>query len=233
MTRPPRRALAWRPSYRIVSSRFPPVGLFDAIADPDDLDALYALEAITNPRLRQQLGRIDLVPQARRIAGPGTTPVMAAFTHFNPEGSRFSPGSYGVYYAAHDRDTSISETIFHRERFLSHTTEPPCTLQMRCYLADVAGDLHDVRGGWPELHDPDSYVASQRFAAELRDAGSDGIAFDSVRHRGGECVAAFYPDLVAPARQGEHLYYHWDGARIAHVVVAGEVIRPVIRGRDG
>ena len=61
-------------------------------------------------------------------------------------------------------------------------------------------------------------------AVTLRDAGSDGIAYDSVRHAGGECVAAFHPDVLSPARQGEHLYYHWDGARIAHVVVAGEVI---------
>ena len=149
---------------------------------------------------------------------------MAAFAHFNPEGSRFSPGSYGVYYAAHDRDTAVSETVFHRERFLAFTREPPCALQMRCYLADVTAELHDIRGGWPALHDPDSYAASQRFAVELREAGSDGIVYDSVRHAGGLCVALFYPDLLAPARQGEHLYYHWDGARIAHVVVAGEVI---------
>lgn len=216
-----------------MASRFPPVGVFDAIADADDLDALYALEGLTNPRLRQQLGRIDIVPRARRISGPGTTPIMAAFTHFNPDGSRFSPGTYGVYYAAHERDTSISETVFHRQRFLAHTSEPPCTLQMRCYLADIACELHDIRGGWPDLHDPDSYVASQRFAVELRDAGSDGLVYDSVRHADGQCVAVFHPDRVAPARQGQHLYYHWDGARIAHVVVAGEVIRTAARSRNG
>jgi hypothetical protein len=207
-----------------VSSRFPPVGVFDGIAAPADLDALYRIEGMTNPRLREQLGRIDLVPPARRISGPGTSPVMAAFTHPNPEGSRFSPGHYGVYYAARARDTAVAETVFHRERFLARTAEPACTLQMRCYLADVSGTLHDIRGGWPELHDPDSYAASQRAAVTLRDAGSDGIAYDSVRHAGGECVAAFHPDVLSPARQGEHLYYHWDGARIAHVVVAGEVI---------
>ena len=31
---------------------------------------------------------------------------MAAFTHLNPEGSRFSDGSYGVYYAAHTLATA-------------------------------------------------------------------------------------------------------------------------------
>ncbi len=214
----------WRPSYRIVSSRFPPVGLFDAIADPRDLEALFELEAMTNPRLRDGLGQIHLVPADRRVAGPGTTPIMAAFTHLNPEGSRFSPGSYGVYYSARERRTAIAETVYQRERMLGRTSEPPCALEMRCYLADIRGRFHDIRGGWPDLHDPDSYVASQRLASELRHAGSDGIAYDSVRSPGGQCVAVFHPDRVAPTRQGEHLYYHWDGNRITHVVVAGEVI---------
>ncbi len=77
---------------------------------------------------------------------------------------------------------------------------------------------------FPGLEVPNSYVASQRLASELRHAGSDGIAYDSVRSPGGQCVAVFHPDRVAPTLQGEHLYYHWDGNRITHVVVAGEVI---------
>lgn len=218
----PRRQLAWRPSYRIVPSRFPPVGLFDRIASPEDLDALFELEGLTNPRLRQEAGDISMVPPGRRISGPGTTPIMAAFTHTPPGGSRFSDGSWGVYYAARERDTAIAETVFHRENFLRHTREPAFVLQMRCYLADVSGRLHDLRGGWPELHDPDSYAASQATARRLHRAGSDGIAYDSVRHRGGQCVAVFYPDLVSPVVQGPHLHYHWDGERISHYSVIEE-----------
>lgn len=221
---PPIGRVDWRPSYRIVSSRFPPVGLFDAIADARDLEDLYELEGMTNPRLRDGLGKIQMVPPQRRVAGPGTTPIMAAFTHLNPEGSRFSPGAFGVYYAAQERRTAIGETVHHREQWLARTAEPPCALEMRCYLADIGGDFHDIRGGWRELHDPASYAASQRTAVELRDAGSDGIVYDSVRSPGGHCIGVFYPDRIAATRQGEHLYYHWDGRRITHVVVAGEVI---------
>lgn len=76
-------------------SRFPPVGVYDGIADAGDLDALYAIEALTNPRIRDELGVLPLVPKGRRVSGPGTTPIMAAFTHLNPEGSRFSDGSWG------------------------------------------------------------------------------------------------------------------------------------------
>ena len=63
-TMPPLRRVAWRPSHRIIATRHPPVGVFDGIADPSDLDALFALEGMTNPRLRQELGEISLVPPA-------------------------------------------------------------------------------------------------------------------------------------------------------------------------
>ncbi|MGY0504295.1 RES family NAD+ phosphorylase [Luteimonas sp. e5] len=220
----PLREVVWRPSYRIVSSRYPPVGLFDRVADPADLDAVFLLEGLTNPRLRKSAGELSLVPQARRISGPGTTPIMAAFTHLNPMGSRFSPGSFGVYYAARERETAVAETVYHQQRFLAATREAPIKLEMRCLLADMRGCLHDIRGGWPELHDPDSYAASQRAGLELRQSGSDGLVYDSVRAAGGECVALFHPDLVAPVRQAEHYHYHWDGTAIAHVTIAGKEI---------
>ncbi|MDQ3289335.1 MAG: RES family NAD+ phosphorylase [Pseudomonadota bacterium] len=221
---PPRSRIEWRPGYRIVSSRFPPIGVFDDIASPADIDALFELEGRTNPRIREQLGQIQLIPAERRVSGPGTTPVMAAFTHLNRDGSRFSNGSFGVYYAAQDRDTAVAETVFHRARFLAYTREPRSILEMRCYLSDIAADLHDVRGGYAGLHDPDNYAESQRTALELRAAGSNGLVYDSVRRPGGQCVALFYPDLVASTRQSAHLYYHWNGHEMTHVVVADEVI---------
>lgn len=218
---PPATArVRFRPAYRVVSSRFPPVGVFDAIADPGDIPALHELESMTNPRVREALGAIELVAPKRRISGPGTTPIMASFTHLNPDGSRFTPGWYGVYYCAREQQTAVTETVFHKSRFLRATREPACVLDMRCYLGDVDGRFHDIRGGHPELHDPDSYVASQRFAVELREAGSNGIVYDSVRAPGGTCLAAFHPDMLKPVRQGPHLQYHWNGEQISHVTEA-------------
>ena len=86
----------WRPSYRLIPSRYPTVGLYDAIADPADLDVVFAVEALTNARIRDELGDLQLVLPEERVAGAGSTPVMAAFTHLNADGSRFSDGSYGV-----------------------------------------------------------------------------------------------------------------------------------------
>lgn len=218
---PPLAAVVWRPSHRIVPSIFPPRGLFDAVADPADLDAVFALEALTNDRLREQLGHLRRIPPERRVSGPGTTPVMSAFTHVHPDGGRFSTAEFGAYYAARELPTAIAETVYHRERFLRASKEPPIDLQMRSYQGNVRADLHDVRGGdWPRLHDPHSYAISQAFATRLRDKGSEGIVFDSVRKPGGQCVALFYPDLIGPVKQGPHLLYRWDGARIEAFVAA-------------
>jgi hypothetical protein len=222
---PPIRRIRWSQAYRIVPSRFPPAGLFDRIADPSDLDAVFAIEALTNPRLRDEANTLRLVPQDRRISGPGSTPVMAAFTHLNPEGSRFSDGSWGVFYAARNVITAVEETVYHRELFLAATTEPACDIEMRCYRTSVDCKLHDIRGGWPSAHDADSYVASVKLARELREAGSSGVVYDSVRHAGGECLAAFYPDVVAPCVQAQHLIYRWDGERIAKVLEVSEMKR--------
>src|SRR3546814_15236680 len=112
---------------------------------------------------------------------------MAAFTHLNPGGSRFSDGSFGVFYAGLTIDTAIEETKHHRTRFLAATDEPAQEIDMRVYAADLTADLHDIRGhtqSHAHLYDPDIYAHSQGLAAELRDAGSDGILYRSVRHPG-------------------------------------------------
>lgn len=207
----------WR-AFRIVPSRYPSVGTWDRIAAPSDFEALAELEGLTNPRLREELGVLGTVPRERWVSGPGTTPVMAAFTHLNPEGSRFSDGTYGVFYAAREVETAIRETVYHRERFLARTQEPPQRVQMRCYVTSIERTFDDLRGGHPALHDPDSYTASQRFGRERRSKNSDGIVYDSVRRRGGQCVAAFWPDCIGACTQRKHYDYLWDGAAIAQVI---------------
>jgi hypothetical protein len=215
------RPVRFAPCHRIVASRLPTIHLFERVADPADWDALYELESRTNPRIRTNLGELHLVPVADRVSGgPNASIVMAPFTHLSPPGTRFTDGHFGAYYAAESVDTAIAETRFHRENFLRATAQPAIELEMRCYLADVACELHDLRGRRTELadiYDPSSYAASQKLGRSLREAGSNGIAFDSVRRNGGECVAVFRPRLVQNVRQGVHLRYAWDGSAIAEV----------------
>jgi hypothetical protein len=215
----PVKAVAWNPSYRLIASRYPTVGLYDAIANPADLETVFAIEALTNPRLRNELGELQLVPADERIGGTGSTPIMAAFTHLNPEGSRFSDGSYGVYYAAQDLDTAIAEVSHHRAVFLSRTAEPAIDIDLRLIVAPLDAKLHDLRGlraSAPQLYDPEDYSAGRALGRQLREAGSWGVLYHSVRQRGGLCAGLFRPRALKPAREAAHIALHWDGQHITH-----------------
>ena len=100
--------MRWQQACRIVPTRYPAVTLFDRVADAADFEALYALEALTNERAREELGQVERVPPDDRVFGPGSGPIMAAFTHVNLLGSRFSGGEHGVFYAARERAAAAS-----------------------------------------------------------------------------------------------------------------------------
>lgn len=211
--------VVWKPCYRLIPSHFPPISVYDRVANPADLDAVFAVENLTNPRLRQEAGDISIVSPDDRVSGPGTTPIMAAFTHLNPEGSRFSDGTYGVYYAGRSLDTAIAETRYQRERFLARTKEAPIEIDMRTYLADLDGELHDIRSraDLTDVYDPNSYVAGQALGRELKRINSSGITYESIRDPGGECVGVFRPPVLSNCIQGPHYCYVWDGSRITTV----------------
>jgi hypothetical protein len=216
----PIQQVAWLPCWRIIPSRFPPIQLFERVADPADLEAVMELESLTNDRLRVEVGQLDLVPLEDRLAGTGTGAIMAAFTHVNPDGSRFSDGSYGVYYAGNSLQTAIAETRYHREAFMWATAEPRMELDMRVYLADLDAPLHDIRGmreTLPTVYALENYNASQALGRRLREQHSWGIAYESVRHEDGECVGIFRPPALRHCRQERHLCYVWDGERISMV----------------
>lgn len=233
----PRRRVRWRGARRIIRSIHPPIDLFEDITDPADWPLLLAAEQKTNPRLMESLGALDLVPPGRRVGGPGASWLMAPFTHVSPDRpSRFSDGSYGVLYLARRFETALFETMHHHARFMARTNESPgWTSQFRELVMELDAVLHDLRGGDPALAlalDPDDYGPAQALGRALRAGGSDGVAYPSVRDRGGECAGLFYPDLVRNPVQGRHLDYHWDGARVDlyRDAASGAVFRVEARG---
>lgn len=212
--------MRWQQACRIVPTRYPAINLFDRVAGEADFEALYALEALTNERSRDELGQIERVPKTERLYGPGSGPIMAAFTHLNVLGSRFSPGTYGVFYAARERSTAVAETRHHQARFLAATHEGPMHLPMRLYHVAIDAKLHDLRpeGSVPAaVMDPDSYAASQALGATLHAAGSGGVVYRSVRHERGHCVGLFRPRGASRCLHAAYLLYAWDGARFTDV----------------
>lgn len=208
----------WKNQYRIISSKFPPIDFFEGLADPILMNEVFAIEALTNDRLRDEVGDITLVRTADRVSGPGSTPVMAAFTHVGFE-SRFSDGSFGVYYAAETMETAVAETKYHRELFLRYTSEDPGEVDMRVYIGQVEQPLHDIcSSDYDYLHDPDNWNPSQAFGLEMKAVNSWGLFYRSVRNPGGLCIAALRPPAVSFPVQGPHLAYIWNGKDITEVI---------------
>ena len=96
------------------------------------------------------------------------------------------------------------------------TQQAATEVDYRVYITELQQSLHDVRGPrFETLHDATQTSASVAFAREHREAGSWGLLYWSVRHRGAECVAVFRPQALAlPARQGPHITLIWNGKDI-------------------
>ncbi len=219
-TQPAVRRVQWAQACRIVPTRYPSVFLYDRVADADDFDALYALEAMTNERLRDALGQIERVPRAQRLFGAGSGPIMAAFTHVNPSGSRFSAGDFGVFYAARDRATAVAETRYKHGRFLLATAQPAMHLPMRLYHVAIDARLHDLRPAGAvadAVYDPDDYSAARALGARLHAAAFAGVVYRSVRQPRGQCVGLFSPTGASQCLHASHLLYAWDGQAFADV----------------
>lgn len=214
--------------YRIISTRYPPINVFESHTSPERMGALWDLIAETNDRSLEEAGDLNLVPEEDRVSGTGATVVMAAFTHIGQK-ARFNDETFGVYYAGRSQETAIRETVHQREIIAQEAGLSPTEFNMRVYIGTVKKYLHDVRAPkYKFLHDdnpgPEDHPGAQAFARQLREANSWGVVYNSVRHDGGECIAAFRPPAISLPTQGALLVYVWNGKKITEAYERSEPI---------
>lgn len=201
--------------YRLINSKFPPIALFDDVADAEEFEALYQLQALTNPRLRNELGDLALLPYEEipfRIRG--CSYAAAAFTHVNPDGSRFSDGSFGVLYIADTLATAIAEVSHHQSRYWEKVTG----LRFERFVFRGLRCTFDERGCRDALaleHDhpifaANSYTASRALGHALRRARMPGLRYRSVRNEGAICWALMTPRHVQDVVQTTHIEMVWN-----------------------
>ncbi len=150
--------------------------------------------------------------------------VNAAFTHAAPDGGRFNSSDRGAWYAGLERETSLAEVAFHKQRQLEEVDWPEDEISVYDdYLADFTMPAHDLTSGRPRFRKylrpepiPECYIEPQDLAAGLMARQSNGILYPSVRRRPGRCLVCFRPALVYNVRRGKRLQF---------TVRAGTVIR--------
>jgi len=216
-------------AYRLGNSKFPPIALFDDVADGEDFEALYQIQALTNPRLQNEIGRLELIPRDQIPFGiPGCSYATAPFTHVNPAGSRFSNGTFGVLYLADRMDTAIAEVRHHQERYWSNVPE---LNYERFVFRGLTASFNDsgMRDATAlplsdAIYAPDDYAHSNQLGSELKREGCMGLRYHSVRSTGNICWALMTPRPVTSIIQSAHYEMIWSGqiisvSRITTIVV--------------
>jgi hypothetical protein len=200
-----RHSPAPHPSFRLIPSQFPPIGLFDTVSRAADLDAVMELVGWTNDRLVAE--RLARLPRDEWVFGRANSSiVMAAFLHAAPGGGRFSGADLGAWYAAGTIETSLAEVAHHLRREAFARRKPSASRCFRVYVARLEGAFVDLCGtDEPQLYDRQRYMASQAFGESLRATGEDGIVYDSLRFEGGVAICAYRPSKVLDVTQAQHL----------------------------
>lgn len=203
-------------AYRLVNSKFPPIGLFDDVADADEFETLYQIQELTNPRLQNEVGRIELIPRTQIPFGiSGCSYATAPFTHVNPEGSRFSDGSFGVLYLAATMETALAEVHYHQDKYWSNVQglnyERFMFRGLTCSFTDQSmKDATSLPMSDP-VYSPDDYTCAHALGKAVKMAGYPGLRFNSVRLQGNYCWALMTPRVVSSIVQTAHYEMVWNG----------------------
>jgi hypothetical protein len=203
---------------RLIPSRFADAedSVLAPLAENDAvLRDLFDLDNATNDRLRGESGLLPGIGMDELVFGvPNFRMINAAYTYARPEGSRFTDGERGAWYCAFELETALAEVCFHKTVEYQEIGRFDDSVSYQAMLADFTAVFHDIRGdeARTDCLDPDSYIASQKLAAELLHAGATGIIYPSVRRPGGTNLACFRPALVGNVRKGQAYRLTWAGS---------------------
>ena len=203
-------------AYRLVNSKFPPIALFDDVADADEFERLYQIQALTNPRLQNELGRLELIPRSEIPFGiPGCAYATAPFTHVNPAGSRFSDGSFGVLYLANTMETALTEVRHHQNQYWSKVQglnyERFVFRGLCCHFTDATMKDAAFTPLTDRIYAPDDYTHTHALGRAVKEEQCPGLRYGSVRHPGNHCWALMTPQPVSSIIQTAHYEMIWNG----------------------
>lgn len=202
--------------YRIIPTRKPRINLYEDIVSENELEILHSIEMKTNARIREEYNETKLIKDENKYTGKNPHLVNSAFLyHSIAKPTRFSNGSYGVFYCAKELECAIEETKHHRLNFLQSTNEKTATSQMSVLMGNLEGIFCDIRNKpLVKIYYPDDYTYSQEFGLKIKEDQKDGIAYDSIRYKSGTCYAIFKPNVIKKIKETKCLKYILDNGHI-------------------
>ncbi len=203
---------------RLVSSARLREAVLSPLADTtDELALLAEIEGATSARLIAEERGLGGLAASELVHGVAHARfINASFAYAKPrEPMRFSPANRGAWYAALAVETSIAEVGYHLTGALAAAGDFNAVVEYGEMLASMSGLFVDLRPvpDHPSL-DPDpvvGYPARNGIAAMARAEGHNGIIYPSVRHPGGTCIAALWPNVVQSVVQGAMHRLTWSG----------------------
>ena len=144
--------------------------------------------------------------------------IMWPFRHW--QASRFSDGTYGVWYGSESVETTVYESAYHWLRgVLSDAGFERMTViaERKVYSVACNAALLDVRQAadkHPDLLHPSDYAFCQSVGSRIHREGHPGLLTKSVRRPAGENVAIFNPKVLSKPRLNCQLTYRLEDDRI-------------------
>jgi hypothetical protein len=190
--------------------------LFDDLSEaPADWDAAIALELATKPPpYRSPTPIIDRPFEEAAWHDAIGYP----FRHWMR--SRYSDGSFGVWYGSDTIETTVHETVHHwRAGLLADAgyTRPGIRIERKLYRVRCDAALADLRPAlarFPALVDPADYTLTHQVGARLHHEGHPGLVTGSARCDG-DVYAVLNPRVLSDPRQATLLTYTTTQAGVA------------------
>jgi len=144
--------------------------------------------------------------------------IIWPFKHW--QASRFSDGTYGVWYGSDSIETTVYESAYHWYRgLLSDAGFDRMTViaERKVYSVACNAALLDFRKAaddHPDLLHPSNYAFCQSIGARIHREGHPGLLTQSVRRPSGENMAIFNADVLSNPRQNCELTYRLENDQI-------------------
>lgn len=144
--------------------------------------------------------------------------IMWPFKH--RQSSRFSDGTYGVWYGSESVETTVYESAYHWHRGLlcdAGFEQMGVIAERKVYSVACHAALLDFRQAshkHPYLLHPSDYGLCQSVGSRIHQEGHPGLVTQSVRRPAGQNVAIFNPGVLSNARHNCQLTYRLEGEQI-------------------